>query len=980
MTIAAGAIACALIMTLGLAACSPPPRAKAPLQALFDEGRDVFYKAVEVNVAQHPDRHHLTDAELAKVVGLKGVYPRVYALMMNYLYPKDAPVFDALLAEGSEASMGRFREKYLDLARFSARMFSDCLFVTSPTGLYFKNLIPMFKDKDTVDMVVMETGAMANIDLPAPDKIVPKTLSPEFDKQWGLDAARFREAHRLTKGRGVRVAVLDTGIDMSHPVFRDTVWGRHFNFVGRDGLPWVESGPPMVDWGWHGTVVSSIVAKYAPEARITLYRYLDGDSQNDSPFPIIVSSNMGAAIYKAVHDGNDVINISAGTNLHVPYLEQACRYAWENNVIIVTGSAYYQGRYLGGAEDYPAQYPTTVAATAIDRLAENTYGYWGIAAPDPMTAVGAPNAPFVAFPAYSGETDVYAPGISCATPIVASLAALAVSVYPRLGTEAPGQYVETIRKLITDNANARLVGFDGFSPECGFGMVDAAKTVEAAQKLGATRPVRDPVAVGPARVPTPSTDAVFAAGEGIFYKELNFALGLHPERDRLLPAEIEKIEGGPAGIPFLYENLINIIFWQSAPGLLEIRAKNEAAFRDRYFALCREAADRFVESLFTESQSTQDLLQVPENRGRGRLDLILSSLGRNARDGRLLDTLKDLAPAFLDKSRGLRSVSFSETRRPAGGHGIKVAVVDSGFDFDLAALKTVRSDRVSGLSLVGGTLAPWNGDKAVPKDTDGRGTLLTMIAAWCAPGAEIRTYKISAAPGQPYEYWPALELAQALYKAADDGCEIVITGAAFGRDFPFLKEACRSVYLRNVIVIASNGLALPGASQEIPAYPAAYNTVIAVAGADDVTGPGLRPWAPSAPSKETAVTGPAFAAPGIPPSNAYAAGVCGGLVALLSPEIPRTGKELPGQYVQRIAEILKMSADPEVLGYGSFNIKIGYGFIDAAKTLGTGLQNYIKKMNQLDDDFKKRMARRADQAAEAAKREAEMKQPPAVKK
>ena len=346
-------------------------------------------------------------------------------------------------------------------------------------------------------MVVMETGNMANIDLPAPDKIVPKTLSPEFDKQWGLDAARFREAHRLTKGRGVRVAVLDTGIDMTHPVFQDTVWGSHYNFVGRDGLPWVEDGPPMVDWGWHGTVVTSIVAKYAPEARITLYRYLDGDSQNDSPFPIIVTNNMGAAIYKAVHDGNDIINISAGTGLHTPYLEEACRYAWENNVIIVTGSPYYQGRYLGGAEDYPAQYPTTIAATAIDRLAENKYGYWEIAAPDPMTTVGSPNAPFVAFPAYSGETDIYAPGISCATPIVASLAALAASAYPRLGTEPPGQYVETIRRLLTENANSRMVGFDGFSPECGFGMIDAVTTVEAALELGAARPVRDPLRTSP---------------------------------------------------------------------------------------------------------------------------------------------------------------------------------------------------------------------------------------------------------------------------------------------------------------------------------------------------------------------------------------------------------------------------------------------------------------------------------------------------
>ena len=973
-------LAGALILAMGLAACSSRAPAKAPLQALFDEGRDMFYSDVATHVSNNPDRRRLTDAERSKIAGLKDVYPRVYGLMVNYFYPKDAPVMDALLAEGSDASMARFREKYLDLVRFTARMFADSLFESNPTGLFFKDLLVQFKGRDTVDMVVMETGNMANIDLPAPDKIVPKTLSPEFDKQWGLDAARFREAHRLTKGRGVRVAVMDTGIDMTHPVFQDTVWGSHYNFVGRDGLPWAENGPPMVDWGWHGTVVTSIVAKYAPEARITLYRYLDGDSQNDSPFPTIVTNNMGAAIYKAVHDGNDIINISAGTGLRTPYLEEACRYAWENNVIIVTGSPYYQGRYLGGAEDYPAQYSTTIAATAIDRLAENKYGYWEIAAPDPTTTVGSPNAPFVAFPAYSGEADTYAPGISCATPIVASLAALAASAYPRLGTEPPGQYVETIRRLLTENANSRMVGFDGFSPECGFGMIDAVTTVEAALKLGAARPIRESVADQPSPASASPSEAVFTEGEGVFHRALKLALGLHPERDRLLPSEIARIEGGPKGIPFLYENLVNIVFWRTAPGLLELRGKDEAAFRDGYFALCREAAGCFVESLFSESPASQDLLQARENRGRGRLDLVLDSLGRGPRDGRVLDALKGLGPAFLDKSRALRLAKFGEARQSGGGRGVKIAVVDSGCDFALDSLKTAKFDHASDLSLVGGTGAPWNGDKAAPSDMDGRGTLLTMLAAWSAPEADIRTYRISAAPGQPYEYWPALELAQALYKAADDGCDIVITGAAFGRDFPFLKEACRSVYARNVIVIAPNGLISPGSTQETPAYPAGYNFVIAVAGADDAIGPGLRPWAPSAPARETAVTGPAFAAPGVPPSNAYAAGACGGLVALLSSQIPRTGKELPGQYVQRIAEILKKSADPKALGYGAFNVKVGYGFIDASKTLGTGLQTYIAKMNQLEDNFKKRMARRAEMAEEAAKREAEMKQAPAKKK
>ncbi len=85
---AARPISAALVLMLGLAACSSPAPKKAPLVALFDEGRDIFYNSVTAGVADHPEAGRLTAAERAKVAALREVYPRLYALMMNYLYPK----------------------------------------------------------------------------------------------------------------------------------------------------------------------------------------------------------------------------------------------------------------------------------------------------------------------------------------------------------------------------------------------------------------------------------------------------------------------------------------------------------------------------------------------------------------------------------------------------------------------------------------------------------------------------------------------------------------------------------------------------------------------------------------------------------------------------------------------------------------------------------------------------------------------------
>ena len=262
-----------------------------------------------------------------------------------------------------------------------------------------------------------------------------------------------------------------------------------------------------------------------------------------------------------------------------------------------------------------------------------------------------------------------------------------------------------------------------------------------------------------------------------------------------------------------------------------------------------------------------------------------------------------------------------------------------------------------------------------PGDDSGRGTLMALMASRFAPEAEIRTYRTGGGPDSPYEYWPAMELAQAIYKAADDGNDFILTGAAFSGDFPFLKQACQSAYLRNVVIIAPNGLLPSGKAEERPAYPAAYNSILAVAGAAAEGKGRPLPWALSSPSKSTSVAAPAFPGAGIPPSNAYAVSACGGLAALLSPHIPKTGKELPGQYVQRIAEILQKSADPKILGFATFNPKIGYGLIDAEKAVGPAVQTYTKKMNELDDTFKKRMAQRAKEAEEAARKDAAEKKP-----
>jgi len=476
-------ILCLMLLTFS---CQRAKEQDAWLSDLHDEARALFCQTLREEISVHPERSRLSSEEIAKIMEAETRYERLFDILINIFYQKDEPEYSRLLERDDKESRSLFELMYSDLSRFSAHQFVESFFATdSSTELIRKN-IPAYKDLDAVDLVIRSIGYHARLDLPETETAA-KSLSPEFDSQGALVAAKFREAHKITKGKGVKIAVLDTGIDQSHPIFRNTRWGKHFSLVGRVGKPW-ESDAPLVDWGFHGTLITSIAARYAPEAEITVYKFGDGDTQNDPPFQLLSQCTVAAAIYRAVHDGNDIISISAsGSGIDPDYLREACRYADENNRIIVSGALYSRWFNQGNTRNFPSQYDTVVSVTAAERREDGTYGYWDVCAAQETNDVAAPNDIFGAFPTYIDIEDTYVPSISAAIPVVSALFALTMSVYPRLGTEGPGKYTETIKNLVFDHADPQMVGFEGFSPECGHGLINAEKTVKSAVLLNKNR-------------------------------------------------------------------------------------------------------------------------------------------------------------------------------------------------------------------------------------------------------------------------------------------------------------------------------------------------------------------------------------------------------------------------------------------------------------------------------------------------------------
>jgi thermitase len=147
------------------------------------------------------------------------------------------------------------------------------------------------------------------------------------------------------KGAGVKIAVIDSGIDLSHPAFNSKLapssdW---YDFVDKDAMPQEVSGTGKNNGYGHGTSVAGIALQIAPNAQIMPLRVLSSEGKGDS-------DNVIAAIDWAVSHGADVINLSLGT-VYLKSLEASIDYATKSGVFVVASA--------GNTGDQSVTYPAS---------------------------------------------------------------------------------------------------------------------------------------------------------------------------------------------------------------------------------------------------------------------------------------------------------------------------------------------------------------------------------------------------------------------------------------------------------------------------------------------------------------------------------------------------------------------------------------------------------------------------------------------
>ena len=250
----------------------------------------------------------------------------------------------------------------------------------------------------------------------------PFTTFAENLPLWNLINLSAGQKLAPALGRGIKVAVIDTGVDLNHPAFKghlDTASG--WDYVGNDATPQDEPGTnPALSKGYgHGTAVADIILQVAPNATIVPYRVLGPNGGGDLASVIL-------AINRATLKGVKVINLSLGSTTRSLALELAIISAIKSGVLVVASS----GNSGDSNVTYPANSSFFVQLTASDGLicvgsitrdllksSFSTYGAnLNLVAPGESVAT-----------AFPGGQRTLATGTSFAAPIVAGTAALAMS-------------------------------------------------------------------------------------------------------------------------------------------------------------------------------------------------------------------------------------------------------------------------------------------------------------------------------------------------------------------------------------------------------------------------------------------------------------------------------------------------------------------------------------------------------------------------
>lgn len=368
------------------------------------------------------------------------------------------------------------------------------------------------QDADVKDLVE-ELRAEARVAYAEPNYIYKATFIPNdpfyassnswgqgFDDLYGLKKMAMAAAWDITKGAQTVVAVVDTGLDFTHPDIQGNIWinadeianngidddnngfvddASGYDFIGtttsNPNSPGANPDNDPSDGQGHGTHVSGTIAAtgnnsigiigVAPQTKIMAVKGLDDSGSG-------LATTLANALIYAADNGADVINNSWGGYGDSSLINDAVAYAYSQGAVLVAAA----GNENNPAEwPHPSKLPQVISVAALDHNdVDAPFSNWGakvdVGAPGVSTlSLLAANSAFaIRGQGVVGQNYLQISGTSMAAPHVSGLAALLIAKNPALTQEQ-------VRHIITQTADD--VMNTGWDSDSGNGRVNAQKAL-----------------------------------------------------------------------------------------------------------------------------------------------------------------------------------------------------------------------------------------------------------------------------------------------------------------------------------------------------------------------------------------------------------------------------------------------------------------------------------------------------------------------